>query len=160
MKLIWPLLCLCLAPALLWAEPREIEWLDLLPEDELEALMNAAPSIDHSQIFNPTEMEQGSFRTVDAIDGTEVRIPGYVVPLDSNERGEVTEILLVPYFGACIHAPPPPPNQIVYAKLEKPTVIDMYAPYFTSGVIRASRAETELAYTAYSIEAARVEPYE
>ena len=51
------------------------------------------------------------------IDGAHVRIPGYLLPLEL-ENDEATEFLLVPYQGACIHTPPPPPNQIVHVKLE------------------------------------------
>ena len=47
-----------------------------------------------------------------AMDGAAIRIPGYVVPLEQG-KGGVTEFLLVPYFGACIHTPPPPSNQIL-----------------------------------------------
>jgi len=41
-----------------------------------------------------------------------IRMPGFVVPLDAVRNGQ-REFLLVPYFGACIHTPPPPANQIV-----------------------------------------------
>ena len=43
-----------------------------------------------------------------------VRLPGYVVPLANAQDGRLTEFLFVPYYGACIHVPPPPPNQIVH----------------------------------------------
>ena len=45
-----------------------------------------------------------------ALDGVRARIPGYVVPLESSAAGHL-EFLLVPYFGACIHTPPPPPTR-------------------------------------------------
>jgi hypothetical protein len=47
----------------------------------------------------------------------ESRVPGYMVPLEDNLE-EVTEFLLVPYPGACLHVPPPPPNQIVHVIME------------------------------------------
>ena len=45
------------------------------------------------------------------------RVPGYMVPLEDNLE-EVTEFLLVPYPGACIHVPPPPASQIVHVIME------------------------------------------
>jgi uncharacterized protein len=54
-----------------------------------------------------------------ALDGKLVRIPGYLLPLEFYGK-QVTEFLLVPWVGACIHTPPPPPNQIVHVKSDKP----------------------------------------
>ena len=48
-----------------------------------------------------------------------VRLPGFAIPLEA-KADKVTEFLLVPYFGACIHSPPPPANQIVHAISAKP----------------------------------------
>ncbi|MBI2319708.1 MAG: DUF3299 domain-containing protein, partial [Betaproteobacteria bacterium] len=50
---------------------------------------------------------------VASLNGARIRIPGFIVPLE-NSRGQITEFLLVPYFGACIHTPPPPSNQIIH----------------------------------------------
>jgi uncharacterized membrane protein len=49
----------------------------------------------------------------EALIGSSVRIPGYVLPLEFKDRKAV-EFLLVPTVGACIHTPPPPANQIVH----------------------------------------------
>ncbi len=46
---------------------------------------------------------------VKALDGADVRISGYIVPLEDG-MDQATEFLLVPTNGACIHMPPPPPN--------------------------------------------------
>ncbi len=48
-----------------------------------------------------------------------VRIHGYVLPLEANEGG-VTSFLLVPDRSYCVHVPPPPPNQLVLVHLERP----------------------------------------
>ncbi|MDR1079483.1 MAG: DUF3299 domain-containing protein [Deltaproteobacteria bacterium] len=91
--------------------------------------------------------------------GTAIKIPGFVVPLDM-DGAELTEFFLVPYFGACIHVPPPPPNQIVFVKSEKPVagvaVMDVIWVY---GTIRAERFTTELGDAGYTLPADRVEPY-
>ncbi len=61
-------------------------------------------------------MQQSTVGSVrQELNGSQVKIPGFVVPLEGDEE-KITEFLLVPYFGACIHVPPPPPNQIIYVK--------------------------------------------
>ena len=65
----------------------------------------------------------GTFETVEELDGEFVRIPGYVVPFDFDSDQSWAEFLFVPYMGACIHTPPPPPNQIVLVRLAKKLVV-------------------------------------
>ena len=55
---------------------------------------------------------------VKALNASTVRVPGYIVPLDDNAR-DLGEFLLVPYMGACVHTPPPPPNQMIYVKMTR-----------------------------------------
>lgn len=67
------------------------------------------------------------------LDGETIRMPGYLLPLDITD-GEVTEFLLVPWVGACIHTPPPPPNQIVYVQATTPwEVRSQWEPVFVEG---------------------------
>jgi hypothetical protein len=85
-----------------------------------------------------------------------VAIRGYAVPLDVAAR-RITEFLLVPYVGACIHVPPPPANQIVYVLV--PAGIEIAAPFdpvTVTGRITADRATTALADVGYRIDDARV----
>jgi len=53
--------------------------------------------------------------------GAHVRIPGYILPLAVNGEGKITEFLLVPWVGACIHSPTPPPNQIIHVSYPQGT---------------------------------------
>jgi hypothetical protein len=69
------------------------------------------------------------------LQGTKVRLPGYVVPLEYSQ-GAIREFLLVPYFGACIHSPPPPANQIVLVRLDKPARLQTMD--VVSGLVKAS----------------------
>ncbi len=81
-----------------------------------------------------------------ALDGKMVLLSGYLLPLDMSQS-EVREFLLVPYVGACIHTPPPPPNQIVYAKLDKPITFsleDIYRPVTLLGRLHIQRSSKEL----------------
>jgi hypothetical protein len=67
------------------------------------------------------------------------KLPGYIVPLEVSEEGRTTEFLLVPYYGACIHVPPPPSNQIVHIFSEMGVrVEDLYQPYWIEGRCRSS----------------------
>ncbi|MCF3998132.1 DUF3299 domain-containing protein, partial [Pseudomonas aeruginosa] len=83
---------------------------------------------------------------VKALDGIEAKLPGYIVPLEISEAGLVTEFLLVPYYGACIHVPPPPSNQIVYVKTAKGVQMDeLYQPFWVEGTFKVENASSELA---------------
>jgi hypothetical protein len=94
-----------------------------------------------------------------AIGGKAIKIPGFVVPLDM-EGAELKDFFLVPYFGACIHVPPPPPNQIVFVRSGKPVdgvgVMDVVWVY---GKIKAERFRSDLGDAGYTLPADRVEPY-
>lgn len=107
-------------------------------------------------------MEQiGTFNVVADLNGANVRLPGYVVPLDFNASFEYTEFLLVPYFGACLHTPPPPPNQIVYVKSVKPTKIaNITEPVWIEGVMKTGQFGSELGNSAYELNLSNLEPYE
>lgn len=128
---------------------RELDWLELMPADELEALQNAPP-VQHDGNFTP--LQEGTFNTVPEMDGLQGKIPGYIVPVDTDAEGRLSEFFLVPYFGACIHVPPPPPNQIIHAKLSKPVpMTDIYAAYWIEGTLHTERFENDIAATAYTM---------
>lgn len=94
---------------------------------------------------------------VSDLDGKKIRIGGYVVPLDF-EATTVKEFLLVPYVGACIHVPPPPPNQIIYVKTAKGfDVAGSFDPVYVTGTIKTASAFTGLAETGYTMDADKVE---
>lgn len=94
---------------------------------------------------------------VTELDGKRVRIGGYVVPLDF-EATNVKEFLLVPFVGACIHVPPPPPNQIVYVKAAKGFDVEAsFDPVYVTGTLKVATQYTGLAETGYSIDAEKVE---
>ncbi len=111
------------------------------------------------------------FRTavVEELNGQQVRIPGYLLPLEMSDT-EVKEFLLVPYIGACIHVPPPPLNQIVYVNIiqkEGYRVKTMYEPVWVSGEISVKSMVKDLYLVdgstgvniGYTMQANRIEPY-
>ena len=97
--------------------------------------------------------------TVDAMDGAAVKLPGYVVPLEE-AKGKLKEFLLVPYFGACIHSPPPPANQIIHVVIPQPDkAFRAMDTVWVSGTLKTSRQESSMGMSGYTLKAARVEPY-
>lgn len=92
-----------------------------------------------------------------AMDGARARITGYVVSLDAN-KGELREFLLVPYFGACIHTPPPPANQIIHIFLTTP-VKDLHTMDAVSvnGTLRTARNGSLMGMSGYAMDTVFVE---
>lgn len=94
-----------------------------------------------------------------AMDGRRIRIAGYVVPLEHSKAG-MREFLLVPYFGACIHTPPPPANQIVHVALDKPAKdIRSMEAVWVAGTLRTTRVASAMGVSGYRMESDAVEPY-
>jgi hypothetical protein len=91
------------------------------------------------------------------LDGSRVRLDGYVVPLVM-ERAKVVIFLLVPYAGACIHVPPPPPNQIVYVVTKEGFDLppDQFTPVRVTGTLTTEPTATEIADVGYRLTADRV----
>jgi len=147
--------------------PRTIAWEELMPEGEEERLnelymeQRKLLSAQGLEGEDPPAPQIGTFNVVEALDGASVRMPGFVLPFDYKPGGEISEFLLVPYFGACIHTPPPPPNQVVYVESDAPVVIEeMWAPVWVEGVMRTEKNLNGLGDAAYTLELTRVEPYD
>ncbi|MFJ1254874.1 DUF3299 domain-containing protein [Cupriavidus sp. CuC1] len=67
----------------------------------------------------------------------------------------------MPYFGACIHVPPPPANQVVHVRTRQPLRgMRTMDTVWISGVLRVERAETMMGDAGYAISDARVEHYQ
>lgn len=90
-------------------------------------------------------------------EGTRVKIPGFMVPLEDNQR-LVTEFLLVPSPQACIHVPAPPPNQMVYVKMKK-GVPSAYGPIWVYGEFKVSTQKSQYGEASFELFADFVEPY-
>lgn len=94
------------------------------------------------------------------LDGKLVRIPGFVVPLDDFQE-DGAEFLLVPYYGACVHTPPPPPNQIVMVEMEgkKAIKLSLFDAVWMSGRLKIQTVESPYGTVGYTLEGMKVEPY-
>ena len=155
---------LLLGSAAARSAPRELTWEQLIPagappapaplpiHDLANALSEAGPAVPQQSPNAPV---------VKALDGIQARLPGYIVPLDISEAGLVTEFLLVPYYGACIHVPPPPANQIVHVTSELGVKVDeLYQPYWIEGPMQAKSSSSELAEAGYQMQADKILVYE
>jgi hypothetical protein len=92
------------------------------------------------------------------LEGRTIRMPGYVVPLDSDRDG-MGEFLLVPYFGACIHTPPPPSNQILHVVLPlRAQGIKSMEEVWVRGTLSAARSDTSMGASGYLLDAVSIEP--
>ncbi|MCQ2030938.1 DUF3299 domain-containing protein [Stutzerimonas zhaodongensis] len=159
---------LALAMPFATADVRELQWSDLIPPD---APPPPPPMAIHdmSQLADALAAEAGPAAAqqspaepvVKELDGVQAKLPGYIVPLDMSEDGRVTEFLLVPYFGACIHVPPPPSNQIVHATSELGVKVDeLYQPFWIEGPMKIEHTSSELAEAGYRMDAQKIYPYE
>ncbi len=139
-------------------DTRELEWLDLMPEDEARVWMDASNQIDHTGLSDPDAFQ--SFRTVGDLDGQKVKIPGFVVPIETDGEGNLKEFFLVPYFGACIHVPPPPANQIIYGRLADPIpMVNIWDAFWMEGQINIEDVSNETAASAYTMDVSSLTLY-
>lgn len=162
-------LLLALATSVSAGEVRELTWSELIPADAPVQVMQSAPLHDLSQLADALAAEAAPAATqqsprapvVEALDGQAIKLPGYIVPLDVTDEGRVTEFLLVPYFGACIHVPPPPSNQIVHVTAELGVLLDaLYQPFWVEGPLRVEQSSSELAEAGYQMQADKIYAYE
>lgn len=93
------------------------------------------------------------------LDGKQVSVPGFMVPLE-DDLEMVNEFLLVPYAGACIHVPPPPPNQIIYVKMPKKTPYTSTDPIMVTGQLKIETVESPYGDVSYDILNGSVKPYQ
>lgn len=154
-------------------EVTELEWDALIPEDWrpatlLEGLSADGADLDDIEDDDPrADLVWNKLRdlwkqapVVEALDGKRVKLPGFVVPLEF-DLDDVREFLLVPYYGACIHVPPPPANQTVYVVLPEGKTYrgGLFDTVWVTGELRIERFESDMANAGYRIEALAIAPY-
>ncbi len=148
---------------------REIEWDALIPEDwRPEVLVDQYNADDLSdddpraqQLFDKLKALWKEAPIVPALEGQRVKLPGFVVPLEMDAK-RIDQFLLVPYYGACIHVPPPPPNQTVHVVTPEGKGFEgtLFDVVWVTGTMRVERLSSDLAEAGYRLEEAAVVPYE
>ena len=142
--------------------PREVDWDELLPKDARARFLGGPPPPVHDTLGEGGLAAQQvmDFSVNKDLDGADIKIPGFIVPLDIGKDGLVSEFFLVPYFGACIHVPPPPPNQIVYVRMNKGIALEsIYEAYWITGRMKLQNKTTRLGAAAYHLAGDKVEIY-
>jgi hypothetical protein len=134
-------------------EPLELFWEDMVPPDYL------TPETPLSHDGSMLQMGLDA-PIVESLNGKLVKIPGFVVPLEGDNE-TTSEFLLVPYFGACIHVPPPPANQIVYVTFSTAVPIDnLYDAVWVTGTLTTKGWEGDLATVGYSLAGTTISAYD
>ncbi|MGI9492029.1 MAG: DUF3299 domain-containing protein [Geminicoccaceae bacterium] len=162
-----------------WAakEPVLIAWPDLIPKESQPIVPDDLVFGDDADVtdqsYDPdlggvmqhgmTPAAPGALDAANVVteyNDVEVKIAGYVLPLDFEDTS-VKEFLLVPYVGACIHVPPPPPNQIIYVTSEEGIEVGgMFEPVWATGKLETASLTSELADVGYMMTLDKTEPYE
>ncbi|WP_432472527.1 DUF3299 domain-containing protein [Amphritea sp. HPY] len=149
-------------------EVQDTDWDSLMPADFTPDSLFDSSEFGNLDDYDPMAEARlqammaalSSAPVVEAMDGKMVRIPGFVVPL-VEEGMKVTEFFLVPYFGACIHVPPPPSNQMIHVTYEPGTNVEnLYDAIWISGELKVATVAHELGTSGYKLEAFQIEPYE
>ena len=156
-----------------------IEWPDLMPPEVLAILLNppeyiaeiedgsAEDQISSQMKSAVNQSEEDAYQQAlvstdvnENLDGALIRIPGFVVPLEFDEEQTISQFFLVPYFGACLYMPPPPPNQIILVNAPKGIQMSaLYDPFWIEGQLSTNFQENDMATSAYAMQLQRIEPY-
>ena len=160
--------CLTLTGAAHTNEPLMLSWPDLMPQDWHPQVLPDAQELARLDDRDPramalmAELEQAwqAAPLVTALDGETVTLRGYALALEGDSR-RATQFLLVPFFGACIHTPPPPRNQIVLANFppgEGARIRYAFFPVEVTGTLSLGATSTPLAQPGYSLMTHSVTP--
>jgi len=150
-------------------EYKEIEWDELMPEGwkkkvilELTrmrrygSLMDGDPRADEA--YEKLKKVWDAAPPTKTYLGKKIRIAGYVVPLDA-ERMQSSEFLLVPYFGACVHSPPPPANQIILVKPPNGSKVRTMDAIWVNGTLLEGKTNSDAGTSTYILNADKITPY-
>jgi len=143
-----------------FASFREITWDDLIPAGTPYGEIVGPGTIDAVNDYWNPQYDANGQKVNTKLDGKRVRLPGYIIPFDVTAKG-VTSFMLVPYVGACIHVPPPPPNQLVFVTTRKPWPNEsLWDPVWVHGALSAKPMTTQIADVGYQLAAEKIEAYE
>lgn len=146
---------------------REIKWDELVPKgwDPTKSFRTRSAGIVSDadprawKLMKEFRVVLDNAPLVDSLEGAVIKIPGYVVPLET-VRSELKEFLLVPYFGACIHTPPPPANQVILVHPDKAVAgFHTMDTVWVRGTLHAIRQESFAGTSGYTVDAVAVERY-
>jgi hypothetical protein len=151
------------------ADFQEIAWDELVPKDwdpmksmrDMQQQIGGLPDSDArvQKMYERMREVWDNAPAVAAMGGRAVKLPGYLVPLDTDTEG-MREFLLVPYFGACIHTPPPPANQIIHVRSSTPIKgFKTMDAVWVSGTLKVQRSDSQMGTSGYGLAASQVAKY-
>lgn len=122
-------------------------------DDPPEVLWKVLAGLDYTNGEVSAELQQ--------FVGQEVKVPGFMLPLEDWAE-TASEFLLVPYVGACVHTPPPPPNQLVYIEMEgaKTVPVTFWDPVWIHGTLEIEETTNLYGSVSFKMVGTSVEPYE
>ena len=141
------------------APHQEITWDHLIPEGAIQPKEYTIDELHDLDALLAQEEENADIagrQFVEALAGKKVKLPAYVVPLQSDGES-FKEFLLVPYFGACIHVPPPPPNQTIFAVDKKGIKNQLFDAVWAYGTLQIETITSDLAESGYSMKVDKIE---
>lgn len=138
----------------------EISWDHLLSEYEREFYMEEVARYVEDPKYMGRPLPDPAVNK--DLNGKAVKIPGYPVAVDIEEGvlNKAKTFLFVPTAGACIHIPPPPPNQTIYVEMDKSIKIDPYQPIYLEGIMYVEEGDNGIGAYFYKIDGDRVYKYE
>lgn len=113
------------------------------------------------RVLSGLDYESGGMTdTLRQLDGKKVRVPGFIVPLDDADL-EGAEFLLVPYYGACVHTPPPPPNQMAFIQMagKKSVKLGLFDAVWMEGTLKITNYDSPYGQVGFTIEGLSMKPY-
>jgi len=145
------------------AAVEKMMWPDLLRPEMRGSVVSSPPPVDELDLEagSLADLQPPSLGVRQELDGRTISIPGFVVPLEFDAAHRVTRFFLVPYFGACIHFPPPPPEQMIYVVMPKGFALkSMYDAFTLTGRIKVGGKRSATTGTAnYTLLASAIAPY-
>lgn len=138
---------------------KEITWDDLIPPGVPYSEIIAEGEIDmQNDVWRPI-FDDNATKLNPTLNGAYIKMPGYIIPIDISSAG-VSSFVLVPYVGACIHTPPPPPNQLVFVTTDTPWPSEeLWDPVWVTGQMQHEIQATDVAETGYALKADEMEAY-
>ncbi|MFK7815168.1 MAG: DUF3299 domain-containing protein [Gammaproteobacteria bacterium] len=165
-------------------EAKELDWDDLAPEGYFENMQqkqqstlsgifdNFGDALGFDDVEDDSEKAQQAYDEllvslrsapiVPELNGQYIKLAGFIVPLEYDfDNGTFNAFLLAPYFGACIHVPPPPSNQMVYVSSAKP--LDqkwLDNAVWVEGTMTTESINSEYGSASYSMKEVKLDIYE
>jgi len=146
----------------------ELNWDNLIPPDFNPGKLLEEYNVEEMDDSDPRAAELmkkmkevwKAAPVVESLEGRLIKLPGFVVPLETDKE-LVTEFFLVPYYGACIHVPPPPANQMVYVVMQEGKGLkgSMFDAVWVTGTLTVKNTSNELGDAGYMMYGTQTEPY-